>query len=609
MERAGSAQGDEPVNAGTERPRAKGATLRDLLRFARPWRGALALSLVLGLLATGAQLGQPLAVGAITAALTDGRPVAGPATLLVALFVLDAGLSAAQGYLLGRTGEAVVLDLRGRMIQRLLRLPVPTYDRRRVGDLVSRVGADTTLLRGALGSSLTSIVAGALTFLGAVALMVWVDAVLFLVTLVCVAVAVAAVFGVSGRVRRATEEAQGSLGRLSAALERALGAIRTVKISRAEARETEAILSEARGAYGAGLRVARLQAVVEPVTTVVVQAAFVLVLGVGAARLASGALALSDLVTFLLLLTYLVAPLATVFFAVTDVQQGLAALSRLQEVLDEPEEEEPRGVSAARPDAPKGGPMLRFEGVSFGYDPGRPVLRGVSFEAPEAGLTALVGPSGAGKSTVFALIERFYEPQSGRILLDGTDVRDLPLAELRRRVGYVEQESPVMAGTLRENLLYANPEATEGELREAIRLANLDDFVGRLPDGLDTEVGDGGVLLSGGERQRVAIARMLLLRPRLLLLDEVTSALDARNERALRETVSGVARERAVIAIAHRLSTVVDAARIVVLEGGRVRAVGTHRELLEGDELYRELVATQLLDADPTVRQFERRPR
>lgn len=585
----------------------KGATLRDLLRFARPWRGVLAVSLALGLLATGAQLGQPLAVGAITAALTDGLPVAGPAALLVALFVLDAGLSAAQGYLLGRTGEAVVLDLRGRMISRLLRLPVGTYDRRRVGDLVSRVGADTTLLRGALGSSLTSIVAGALTFFGAVALMVWVDPVLFLVTLLCVAVAVAAVFGVSGRVRRATGEAQESLGRLSASLERALGAIRTVKISRAEDRETGAITSDARAAYDAGVRVARLQAVVEPITSVAVQASFVLVLGVGAARLASGALTLADLVTFLLLLTYLVAPLVTVFFAVTEVQQGLAALTRLQEVLDEPEEPQD-SPAPGTPGLRNGGPVVRFEGVSFGYDPERPVLRDVSFEAPEVGLTALVGPSGAGKSTVFALIERFYEPDSGRILLDGADVRELPLGELRRAVGYVEQDSPVMAGSLRENLFYANPDAGEGELREAMRLANLDDFVARLPRGLDTEVGDDGVLLSGGERQRVAIARMLLLKPRLLLLDEVTSALDARNERALRETILGVSRERAVIAIAHRLSTVVDAARIVVLESGRVRAVGTHRELLEGDELYRELVATQLLDADPTIRHLERRP-
>lgn len=225
------------------------------------------------------------------------------------------------------------------------------------------------------------------------------------------------------------------------------------------------------------------------------------------------------------------------------------------------------------------------------------MLRGVSFEVPALSRTALVGPSGAGKSTIFALLERFYEPVSGEIVLDGEDVGALPLHELRRTVGYVEQDSPVMAGSVRSNLLYTSPDATEEDLERVIDLASLRPFVKQLPRGLETEVGDGGVMLSGGERQRTAIARVLLARPRVLLLDEVTSQLDAANELALRETLMRVSEERTVFVIAHRLSTVVDADRILVLDGGRVRGVGTHGELLASNPLYKKLATGQLLDA------------
>ena len=240
-------------------------------------------------------------------------------------------------------------------------------------------------------------------------------------------------------------------------------------------------------------------------------------------------------------------------------------------------------------------PVLAFEAVDFSYNPDRPVLRGVSFACPRGSTTAIVGPSGAGKSTIMALAERFYEVTGGGIHMLGHDIRDIPREELRARIGYVEQEAPVLAGSIRENLLLGDPTASDEELRSALKAVNLWDRVMEAPGGLDAQVGDAGVLLSGGERQRLAIARALLAAPPLLLLDEPTASLDARNEAALQAAVDAVATDRTLVVVAHRLSTVVRADQIVVLEAGEVVAVGSHDDLVRNSDLYRELAATQLL--------------
>ncbi len=459
------------------------ANVLELLSFARPQRGAIAVALGLGVLATLAALAQPLAVGAVIDAVTERSSVWAPVGVLVALFALDAALSGVQRYLLARTGERVVFDLRRALISRLLRLPVPEHDRRRAGDLISRVNTDTTLLRTALTSSITESLSGALTLVGAVVLMAIIDPVLLGVSLMCVLVAAGSVLAISSGVREASEEAQRSVGALGSALDRALRAIRTVKVSRAEGREETSINARAEGAYRAGVRSAKLESIVEPASMVAIQGSFVLVLAIGGVRLASGAIELSDLVTFLLYLLYLVGPLVMVFTSFTDFQRGLAAVDRIKEVLSAPTEPEGAGhISVPTSSADERVPAVEFDSVRFGYVPGREVLRGVSFEVPALSRTALVGPSGSGKSTIFALLERFYEADAGTISLDGRDVRDVPLDELRGAIGYVEQDSPVMAGSIRQNLLYANPAATE-ELREALDLTNLRSFVEGLPAG------------------------------------------------------------------------------------------------------------------------------
>jgi ABC-type multidrug transport system fused ATPase/permease subunit len=273
---------------------------------------------------------------------------------------------------------------------------------------------------------------------------------------------------------------------------------------------------------------------------------------------------------------------------------------RLQELQDLPTE--PPATRRTNPLAASSGPAsVAFTGVWLRYrypQESTWVHRDLTFELPPGGMTAIVGPSGAGKSTIFALLERYYEPQSGTVSVDGRDIRGWPLPELRAAIGYVEQDAPILAGTLRENLCLATPDATEDDLRTALTRNRLDDLLERLPNGLDTPLGPRGTTLSGGERQRIAIARALLRRPRILLLDEVTSQLDAVNELALRDLIEQVALTTTVLVVAHRLSTVTSADRILVMDAGQVRAAGTHGELLGTDDLYRQLAATQLLATD-----------
>jgi ATP-binding cassette subfamily C protein len=379
---------------------------------------------------------------------------------------------------------------------------------------------------------------------------------------------------------------------MGTALERVLGALRTVKASGAEERERERLDDAALRAWEGGVRAAKWQAVAGNIGGLAIQVAFIVVLGLGGARVVSGAIDVGTLVAFLLYLFYLMPPMRDLAQVATQYQVGAAAIARIREVENMPtEQESPQAtIVDARPAS------VAFESVRFRYRPDLPEIHhGVSFVIPARGMTAFVGPSGAGKTTVFSMIERFYEPDSGRVLLDGKDVTDWPLTQLRAAIGYVEQDAPVLSGTLRENITFGAPHVAPDELQEVLATTRLTGLVAGLPDGLDTTVGHRGIKLSGGERQRVAIARALLRRPRLLLLDEVTSQLDAVNEAALRETITEAARTTTVLVVAHRLSTVTMADRIVVMDAGRVRAIGNHTELVLTDPLYGELAATQFL--------------
>jgi ATP-binding cassette subfamily B protein len=533
-----------------------------------------------------------MAKHAVDAFAADRSP-AGPLVMLTALVLAGACLSAYGRYLMARTGEGVVLRARHQLVGRIMRLKVQAVDRLTPGDLQSRVTSDTTLLRTVLSSGLVESFNSVLMLMGTIGFMAYMDLTLLGVTLVVIVGIGAVTALLMPRIQRAQLRAQEAVGAMGAALDRVLQAFRTVKASGAEERETTAVAAAARRAHDRGVSVARWSSVSDVTMMMSIQLAFLAVLGVGGARVASGSLEISSLIAFLLYLFYLMGPIGGLVEGWTGLQSGLAAVRRIDEVESLPGE--PAGTDFGG--VPRDGTPLgvTFRDVTFGYgDERAPAHKGVTFDVPTGGLVALVGPSGAGKSTVFSLLERFYDHDGGTITVDGRDIRDWPLAGLRASLAYVEQDAPVLAGTLRENLLFAAPDASEDRLAEAVTRTRLDTLVDRLPDGLDTAVGHRGVTLSGGERQRIAIARALLRRPRLLLLDEVTSQLDAVNEQALRDVILELAERTTVLVIAHRLSTVRHADRIVVLEDGRVRTAGTHEELIAGDDLYRELATTQL---------------
>ncbi|MEV5445767.1 ABC transporter ATP-binding protein [Streptomyces sp. NPDC052644] len=571
-------------------------TWRALYRHFRPHRAVVALGTLLALIGTVAGLAQPLAAKALVERLGRDESITGVLLGLTVLVVAGAAVQATGSYVLERTAESVVLAARRSLIGRLLRLRLAEVERTQPGDLMSRITSDTTLLRAVTTRSVVSAVTGALGFLAALAMMLLMDAVLLGVTLGVIVLIGGAFALAMPRIAEATRRSQEAVGEISSRLERAFGAFRTVKASGAEERETAVVEAAARDAWRHGVKAAKWQALAGSSVGLAVQVSFLAVLGIGGARVASGAITVAELIAFLLYLFYLIEPISELVEAATQYQVGSAAIARIEEA-ERLEAEEP-GRTAGAGDGPAGrGPAsVVFEDVRFRYRDDLPeVHHGVSFEVPGPGMTAFVGPSGAGKTTVFGLVERFYEATGGRVLVDGRDVRDWPVAALRGAIGYVEQDAPVLAGTLRENLVFAAPEATDEEIREVLVRARLDALVERLPEGLDTVVGHRGSKLSGGERQRVAVARALLRKPRLLLLDEATSQLDAVNELALRDVVAEVAREVTVLVVAHRLSTVTLADRIVVMDAGRVRAVGTHAELVAGDPLYAELAATQFL--------------
>ncbi|WP_077043394.1 ABC transporter ATP-binding protein [Rhodococcus sp. MTM3W5.2] len=573
--------------------------VRLLWSFIRPHRKVLGLGLVLGIIVTALGLATPMIIKQILDTLSSSGSMLTPVLTLLGVLVLTGVVGYFQWILLGTLAARVVYDARESIVRRYFRSTVGSLTARPSGELVTRVTSDTVLLREATSSSLVELFNGAVSVIGTLVLMAMLDLVLFGATVASLLVVGALALVLMPQVAKSQRQAQESVGRLGGVLEGALRAIRTVKSSRAEAREAERIIIDAKDSQLHSVRAVRVTALVWIIAGGGMQLAIIGILAFGAYRVSTGALAVSGLVAFLLYAFLLTAPVTAMAQNISLVQSGIAAASRIREVQDmEVEEHAAVEVQPLRPSPDV--PVLELVDVVARYAPGtEPSVRGVSAQIPARGHTAIVGPSGAGKTTLFSLLLRFLHPESGEILLDGVPYSELPFDQVRSRLAYVEQETPIVPGTIRSNLLFTHPEATEEEVWDALRAVHLDETVRELEDGLDSDLSSTNV--SGGQRQRIALARAIVRRPDVLLLDEATAQVDGRTEAAIHDMIRELSQTGSVVTIAHRLSTVIDADTILVMEHGRVRARGTHLELMESDQLYRELVTALRIGVDLRV--------
>ncbi len=563
-----------------------------------PYRTPLVLAGVLMLCSVGIGLAFPLVVRELLDAAFLAEDSAVLNRIAIGLFLLFAVLAVinfSQSYLTASVSEKVVADLRRDIFGALVYQPPGFFANRRVGELSSRLASDSGLIQGVLRFGVPEIIRQVTFLIGALVLVTITNPRLTLVTLTAIPFAALVGWFFGRRVRRLSTNIQDRLADAVARAEQVFTQIRTVQSFTRESYENEAYVGAINRARDEGLRRAMARASLTGAVTFAAFGAIVGVLWVGGRLVLDGALSPGTLVAFLLYAVTISGAITSLAGFWANLQEAAGAARRIFEILDHP-------VAIESPTAPRRLPtpvrgVVRYEGVTFRYEPHLPrVLDGIDLVLDEGVTVALVGISGSGKSTLASLIPRFFDVEEGSVTVDGIDVREMALDDLRTRIGIVPQEPMLFGGTVRENLLYGNLEASQAEIEEVSLAAHAADFIETFPDGYDQVVGERGVTLSAGQRQRIAIARVMLERPKLLILDEASSSLDSESEELIQDALERLMGGRTTLVIAHRLSTVIRSDRILVLDEGRIVDEGSHRDLLERSEVYDRLYRRQALE-------------
>jgi ABC-type multidrug transport system fused ATPase/permease subunit len=575
-----------------------------LLGFLRPYRRGVVLSFVLAAAAMGMGVLIPFVVGRTVDDIRHGGANLWPLALaLLGAGVLRLAFSVVRRLVAGRVSLGVEFDLRNRMYEHLQSLELAFFDTQQTGQLMSRATVDLQAVRFFLGYGLIFILQSAITILIAAGVMLAVNAKLAAVALAPMPLVIYVAFRYGRRNRPASQEVQQRIAELTAEAEENVSGVRVVKAFAQEERQLRRFHRSVRRVFDQSLVSTRLRAFYSPFIGFLPQVGLAGLLLVGGRDAIHGTISLGDFVAFYGYVLMLTSPMRMLGIALGMAQRAVASGARVFEILDR----EPRLTAPDdAPELPAGGGHVELRDVSFAYEGGQPVLRHVDLDVEAGRTVALVGPTGSGKTTLALLVPRLYDVNEGAVLVDGVDVRSVDLASLRHQVAVVSDDAFLFSASLRDNLAYARPDAGDDEVLEAARRAGLGELLKSLPEGLDTLVGERGLTLSGGQRQRVAIARALLAEPRILILDDATSSVDATTEnrikRALREVMEG----RTTFIIAHRLSTIALADEIVVLEDGELVARGTHQELLEESPLYAEIAERGLPDRVFLTREEER---